>query len=97
MPNLRGIEAIREIKAIHPELKTLILTVHKDKEYLHQAISAGADEYLLKEDEDTELFSAIETIREGKIYVPPNWQTIWWTNGPKYTAETAELFPNRNG
>ena len=72
MPNLRGIEAIHEIKAIHPGLKTLILTMHKDKEYLHQAIQAGAEGYLLKEDADTELFSAIETIREGKIYVSPH-------------------------
>jgi len=72
MPNLRGIEAIHEIKAIHPGLKTLILTMHKDKEYLHQAISAGADGYLLKEDADTELFSAIETVREGKIYISPH-------------------------
>jgi len=48
MPNLRGIEAIHEIKAIHPELKILILTLHKDKEYLHKSISAGADGYLLK-------------------------------------------------
>ena len=72
MPNLRGIEAVHEIKAIHPGLKILILTMHKDKEYLHQAISAGADGYLLKEDADTELFSAIETVREGKIYVSPH-------------------------
>ena len=72
MPNLRGIEALREIKAIHPELKALILTMHKDKEYLHQVMSAGVDGYLLKEDADMELFSAIETIREGKIYVSPH-------------------------
>jgi len=72
MPNLRGIEAIPEIKMIHPEVKVLILTMHKDKEYLHQAISAGAEGYLLKEDADSELFSAIEKIRQGKIYVSPN-------------------------
>jgi DNA-binding NarL/FixJ family response regulator len=71
MPKLRGIEAIREIKMIHPEVKVLILTMHKDKEYLYQAISAGADGYLLKEDADTELFSAIETIRQGRVYVSP--------------------------
>jgi len=34
MPNLRGIEAIYEIKKIRPEVKILILTMHKDKEYL---------------------------------------------------------------
>lgn len=71
MPNLRGIEAIREIKALHPEAKILILTMHKDKEYLYQAISAGANGYLLKEDADTELSTAIETIRRGKVYISP--------------------------
>ncbi len=72
MPMLRGIEATREIKAIHPNIKVLIFTMHKNKEYLYQAISAGADGYLLKEDADTELSSAIKTIRRGKIYVSPN-------------------------
>jgi DNA-binding NarL/FixJ family response regulator len=72
MPNLRGLEAIHEIKGIYPEMKILILTMHKDKEYLHQAMSAGADGYLLKEDADTELFSAIEMVRLGKIYVSPH-------------------------
>jgi DNA-binding NarL/FixJ family response regulator len=71
MPNLRGNEAIREIKALHPEVKILILRMHKEKEYLYQTISAGANGYFLKEDADTELFTAIETIRRGKIYISP--------------------------
>lgn len=71
MPNLRGNEAIREIKALHPEVKILILSMHKEKEYLYQAISAGANGYFLKEDADTELFTAIETIRRGKVYISP--------------------------
>src|SRR5512143_2801921 len=62
MPNLRGIEATCEIKKIHPRVKVLILTMHKDMEFLHQAIAAGADGYLLKEAMDTELFSAIGKI-----------------------------------
>ena len=72
MPMLRGIEATREIKTIRPNVKVLIFTVHKNKEYLHQAISAGADGYLLKEDADTELSVAIEKIRQGRIYVSPS-------------------------
>lgn len=71
MPNLRGIEATREIKMICPDVKVLILTMHKNKEYLYHAISAGAEGYLLKEDADTELFSAIKTIRQGEIYISP--------------------------
>ena len=71
MPNLRGVEATREIKMTHPEVKILILSMHKKKEYLYHAFSAGANGYLLKEDSDTELFSAIKTIRDGGIYVSP--------------------------
>jgi len=71
MPNLGGIETTRRIKMTYPEVKVLILTIHKDEEYLHQAFSAGAEGYLLKEDANTELFSAIETIRQGGIYVSP--------------------------
>jgi DNA-binding NarL/FixJ family response regulator len=71
MPNLRGIEAIHEIKKIHPDVHVLILTMHKDKEYLYLALSAGAKGYLLKEDADKELFSAIEKIRQGKTYLSP--------------------------
>ncbi|HSW40503.1 MAG TPA: response regulator transcription factor [Acidobacteriota bacterium] len=71
MPNLRGIEAIPEIRRIHANAKVLILTMHKEEECLYQAISAGADGYLLKEDAEKELFSAIENIRGGKIYISP--------------------------
>ena len=72
MPNLRGIEAIHEIKKIRPEAKVLILTMHKDREYLYLALSAGAKGYLLKEDADKELFSAIEKVRHGKTYISPH-------------------------
>jgi RNA polymerase sigma factor (sigma-70 family) len=71
MPHLRGIEAIPEIRQVHPEVKVLVLTMYKEEEYLHQAISAGANGYLLKEDAEGELFTAIDNIRRGKIYISP--------------------------
>lgn len=71
MPNLRGIEAIHDIRITNPELKILVLTMHKDKEYLQKATTAGANGYLLKEDADKELFTAIEKIRQGKFYISP--------------------------
>ena len=71
MPNLRGIEAIPEIRRIRPNAKVLMLTMHKEEDYLYQAISAGANGYLLKEDAEKELFSAIEHIKNGKIYISP--------------------------
>ncbi len=71
MPNLRGLEATREIKIINPAVKVLILTMHKDKEYLYHAFAAGAEGYLLKEDADSELLSAIETLRRGGTFISP--------------------------
>jgi len=71
MPKLRGIEAIREIKATHPDVKVLIITMHQGNEYLYEAIAAGADGYFLKKDATSDLFSAIDKIRQGKVYVSP--------------------------
>ena len=69
MPGLRGIEAVREVKISFPSIKVLILTMHKKKEYIRHAFSAGADGYLLKEATGDELFDAISTIRKGENYV----------------------------
>lgn len=69
MPHLRGLEVIGRVKAIRPGTKVLILSMHK--EFLYPALNAGADGYLLKEDADRELFSAIEHIRNGRIFLSP--------------------------
>lgn len=71
MPGLRGIEAISEIRASNRYVKILILTMHKEPDYLIGAISAGADGYLLKEDAERDLFAAIDAIRAGGIFVSP--------------------------
>ena len=71
MPNLQGIEATSRIKTLYPDTKILILSQHKEEEYLRQALSAGADGYVLKSDAVSELFSAIDRIRQGGVYVPP--------------------------
>lgn len=72
MPGIGGIGVTREIKKRFPDIKVLILTMHKSTEYLYVAVSAGAQGYLLKEDSDVELFTAIETIRMGGNYVSGN-------------------------
>jgi DNA-binding NarL/FixJ family response regulator len=69
MPNLRGLEAIREIKKTHPKVKILVLTMHKKKEFLRQALRDGADGFLLKEDAGSELIRAVQTVRNGGKYL----------------------------
>lgn len=71
MPHLGGIEATRLIKAAHPHIKVLILTLHNRREYVDQARLAGAEGYLLKDEVDKELLAAIETLRQGSTYLSP--------------------------
>lgn len=71
MPNLSGLEAAREIKKLYPEVKILILSMHKSKGCLKGAFWVGVNGYLLKEDAFQDLMSAIETIRSGKEYISP--------------------------
>ena len=69
MPRLRGIEAIREIKVLAPNVRVLVLTMHKDEDFLSQAFLAGADGYLLKEDVAKELYAALDAILGGGVYI----------------------------
>lgn len=71
MPHLRGIEVINEAKRLCPHVKILMITMHKTEQYFLCAMSAGADGYLLKEDSDTELLAAIDTVMEGELYISP--------------------------
>jgi len=71
MPGMPGMVAAKEIKRRYPLVKVLILTMHKKKEYLNDAIAAGVDGYLLKEDVSKELGSAVDKIRQGMIYISP--------------------------
>jgi DNA-binding NarL/FixJ family response regulator len=71
MPRLRGLEATKFIKELYPDVKVLVLTMNKSKEILYKAMNSGADGYLLKEDANEILHSAIKTIRSGKQFISP--------------------------
>ncbi|WP_028318693.1 response regulator [Desulfobulbus elongatus] len=69
MPQLNGIEAVRKIRQQFPEMAVLILTMHSGSHHFYQAMAAGAHGYLIKDDSDSELLTAIRTIRGGKSYI----------------------------
>jgi DNA-binding NarL/FixJ family response regulator len=69
MPNLRGLEATREIKRLYPQIKVLLLTMHKKPDFLQQGIEAGAEGFLLKEDADSALIYAIRSLLQGERFI----------------------------
>ena len=71
MPRTNGLEAIKDIKKGHPEVKVIALTVHKTEEYIVAALDAGADGYVLKDANHSELVMAMKTVLKGKRYLSP--------------------------
>ena len=69
MPGFSGMDAIREIRKTNPDIRLLVLTMHKEEGFLCEAFMAGADGYLLKEDMVRELFPALNAVLAGKCYV----------------------------
>jgi DNA-binding NarL/FixJ family response regulator len=65
----KGAELIAELKKRRPQLRILVLTFHKEDYLIEAALRAGADGYLLKNDERAELFGALNALGEGRRYL----------------------------
>jgi two-component system response regulator NreC len=72
MPHLRGIEAITKIRRFNKKTKILIVTMHKNEEYVYECLLNGAQGYMLKDDADTELMKAVKTVQKGLLYISPS-------------------------
>ena len=72
MPRMHGLEAIREIKNRIPETHVLVLTVHKNEEYVLATFQAGANGYVLKDASHKELVTAIRAVLAGRPYISPS-------------------------
>jgi len=71
MPGMNGMEAIVDIKRRYPEVRVLVLTLHKTEEFVLASLRAGADGYILKEATPGELRSAVRIVAGGKTYISP--------------------------
>jgi two-component system, NarL family, response regulator NreC len=71
MPQLNGMEAIRQITKRLPTAKVLVLSMYSDEGYVVQALEAGAKGYLLKDSADTDLMQAVLAVTKGKSFFSP--------------------------
>ena len=65
LPGMNGIEGVRRVKTIKPELNILMLTIHEENESIFDALCAGACGYLVKKTHPDRLLEAIEEAYEG--------------------------------
>ncbi len=72
MPGLGGIEAVPEILRLQPKVKVVLLSTHKNEQYLCTALAVGARGYLLKEDPDEWILPSLERIMAGELVISPS-------------------------
>jgi DNA-binding NarL/FixJ family response regulator len=71
MPEMDGLEATRRLKELDENYYVLALTVHEDKQYLFEMLSAGASGYITKQVAAEELVTAIRCVALGNVYLQP--------------------------
>jgi DNA-binding NarL/FixJ family response regulator len=71
MPQLNGLDAIERLKSERPRVYIIVLTMEEDADTAADAIRRGASGYVLKSSESSELFTAIEEVLNGHIFISP--------------------------
>ena len=71
MPGMNGLEALQKVKKQYPAIKCIVLTMHEEREYIMNALKSGAEGYLLKSIEGSELEKAILVVFHGGKYFSP--------------------------
>jgi two-component system, NarL family, response regulator NreC len=71
MPGMDGLEATRRIKASWPQIKVLVLTMHRSDEYFFEMLKAGASGYILKGAETSDLIHAVRVVGRGEVFLYP--------------------------
>jgi DNA-binding NarL/FixJ family response regulator len=65
LPGMNGVECVRRLKQLTPEIQSVMLTVYEDTENIFNALAAGAAGYLLKRTKSGELLEAIREVQKG--------------------------------
>lgn len=71
MPRLGGLETLERMRADHPSVKVILLSVHSDPPFIQSAIALGADGYVLKNGRAAEIVTAIRAVQKGGSYFSP--------------------------
>ena len=74
LPDGHGIELVKDIKASHPALCILVLSMHDELLYAERAIRAGASGYIMKQEPTDKVLTAARQILSGKPYLSPKLQ-----------------------
>lgn len=71
MPEMNGVDALKQIRRYRPSLPVLMLSMHPEEQYAINLLRSGASGYVPKEGAPEQLVNAIQTVVQGRRYVSP--------------------------
>jgi DNA-binding NarL/FixJ family response regulator len=71
LPGMSGMDVVTALKAGHPGIKMLVLTMHDEGLYAERAVRAGARGYIMKHQVARDVRTAIQTVLAGDFYLSP--------------------------
>lgn len=72
MPGMNGVDTLKELKALRPDLHVLVLSIHPEDQYALRVLKAGASGYLTKDSAPAELVTAMQRVSSGRKYISPS-------------------------
>ena len=88
-----GLELVTAMRSISPSTRTLVLTMHEERDYVRAAASAGAQGYVLKRNSSTNVLDAVRCVAQGQTYLDPSLGEISWTELLQEPAPANRLAP----
>ena len=95
MSGMNGIECTRLLAESSPKTKVIILSMHRDPVYVRESLRVGAKGYLLKEDTDENLLSAIRNVAMGNAFLSPAIADVIVTDFRKHVSNPLDLLTAR--
>ncbi len=84
LPDKNGLELIKDLRALHPELSILVISMHDEELYAERVLRAGGRGYVMKQEGGKILMEAIRQVLSGKVFV-----------SEKMSAKILEIFSGR--
>jgi DNA-binding NarL/FixJ family response regulator len=88
-----GLELVTAMRNLSPSTRTLVLTMHEERDYVRAAVSAGAQGYVLKRTSTNSVLDALRSVAQGRTYLDPGLGEITWTEILQEPAPADRLAP----
>lgn len=95
MPLLSGVEVTQRVAQNWPEVRVLVLSMHKDASYVRETLRAGAKGYVLKESIDSELINAVRAVASGDGYISPGVSNTVLSDYQQFVGNPLDLLTPR--